>query len=188
MMSQSNDSGQRQATAHFERARQAAETGDLDGAIAAYIEGIRLAPEAVEAGHIELRVLSLRRQQQGGAKPTAEEAGQRLSAGKSPLERMVNAEYLLAKDPEHLAYGEAVLRAAVAGGYRETAKWMGDLMFLRDNLEPDKKHGWPYTLPGRFANSIDLWHSMELVIENADYILMTHDPIHLDVPVYPKQD
>ncbi len=65
---------------------------------------------------------------------------------------------------------------------------IGDLMFLRENLQPDKKHGWPYTLPGRFANSIDLWHSMERVIKNADYILMTHDPIHLDQEIYPIPD
>ena len=62
---------------------------------------------------------------------------------------------------------------------------IGDLMFLRDNLQPDKKRGWPYTLPGRFCNSIDLWHSMEKVITTADYILMTHDPIHLDQEIYP---
>ncbi len=58
---------------------------------------------------------------------------QRLAAGGSPLDRMLNAEYLLAKDPEHLAYGEAVLKAAVAGGYKEAARWMADLMFLANN-------------------------------------------------------
>ncbi len=62
---------------------------------------------------------------------------------------------------------------------------VGDLMFLRDNLEPDKKHGWPYTPPGRFANFIDIWHSMEKAITRADFILMTHDPLHLEQPVYP---
>jgi N-acyl homoserine lactone hydrolase len=62
---------------------------------------------------------------------------------------------------------------------------IGDRMFLRDNLKPDKKHGWPCTLPGRFANSIDLWHSMEKMIENADFILMTHDPLHLEQLIYP---
>jgi tetratricopeptide (TPR) repeat protein len=87
----------------------------------------------VQEGHIELRVLALRRQQQGGAKPTAEEAAQRLSEGRTPLEKMLDAEYLLAKDPENLVYGESVLRSAVAGGFRDAAGWMADLMFLANN-------------------------------------------------------
>ncbi|OHB68853.1 MAG: hypothetical protein A2Y77_10780 [Planctomycetes bacterium RBG_13_62_9] len=124
---------QAQVRAHFERARRAAEAGDFDLAIDAYLDGIRLAPDDVCEGHIELRVLSLQRQERGGAKPAADEVEQRLGAGDSPLDKMLGAEYLLAKDPEHLAYGEAVLKAAAAGGYAETTKWMADLMFLANN-------------------------------------------------------
>ncbi len=124
---------QMQAQACFERARQASEAGDLDRAIDAYIEGLHLCPDSVEGGHIELRVLALRRLERGGAKPTADEVGQRLDQGETPLEKMLNAEYLLAKDPEHLPYAEAVLRAAVAGSYRDTVRWMADLMFLANN-------------------------------------------------------
>jgi len=122
-----------QAEAFFERARQAVEAGDYDRAIDGYLQGIRRAPDAVQEGHIELRVLALRRQQQGGAKPAVEEANQRLSQGRTPLEKMLNAEYLLAMDPESLAYGEAVLRAAVAGGFRQVVTWIADLMFLANN-------------------------------------------------------
>ncbi len=129
----SGDQSKSQAKAFFERAAQASGAGDFDRAIDAYLEGLRLAPDAVDGGHIELRVLALRRLERGGAKPTAEEVNQRLAAGHTPLDKMLNAEYLLAKDPEHLAYGELVLRAAVAGGYSEAAKWMGDLMFLANN-------------------------------------------------------
>ncbi len=124
---------QAQARAHFERARQAAEAGDFDRAIDAYLEGLRLAPDDISGGHIELRVLALQRLGRGGAKPAAEEVKQRLYAADSHLDRMLNAEYLLAKDPEHLAYGEAFLKAAVAGGYKEAARWMADLMFLANN-------------------------------------------------------
>jgi tetratricopeptide (TPR) repeat protein len=124
---------QAQARAHFERARQAAEAGDFDRAIDAYLEGLRLAPDDISGGHIELRVLALQRLARGGTKPTAEQVQQRLSAGGGPLDRMLSAEYLLAKDPEHLAYGEAVLKAAVAGGYKEAARWIADLMFLANN-------------------------------------------------------
>lgn len=124
---------QAQAEVHFERARQASEAGDFDRAIDAYMEGLRRNPDSVEGGHIGLRVLALRREERGGDKPSPEEVEQRLSEGETPLEKMLNAEYLLARDPQHLAYGEAVLRAAVAGRYRETAKWMADLMFLANN-------------------------------------------------------
>ncbi len=133
MMPEPDAPAQSQARAHFEKARQLAEAGDFDRAIDAYLEGLRLAPDDVSGGHIELRVLALQRAERGGTKPAAEEVDQRLSTGAGSLERMLNAEYLLAKDPEHLAYGEAVLKAAVAGGYREAARWIADLMFLANN-------------------------------------------------------
>ena len=65
---------------------------------------------------------------------------------------------------------------------------VGDLMLVRENLQPDLKHGWPLTPPGRFSNFVELWHSMEKAISRADYILMTHDITHLGVPVYPIPD
>jgi len=132
-MPESDAHVQSQAKGHFERARQASEAGDLDRAVEAYLDGLRLTPDDVAEGHIELRVLALQRQERGGNKPTAEEAARRLSNGDTPLDRMLNAEYLLAMDPEHLAYGEALLRAAVEGGYKEAAKWIADLVFLANN-------------------------------------------------------
>ncbi len=132
-MAESDAHVQSQARGHFERARRASEAGDFDGAIDAYLDGLRFAPDDVAEGHIELRVLALQRQERGGAKPSLEEVSRRLSGGDTPLEKMLNAEYLLAMDPEHLAYGEALLQAAVAGGYREAAKWIADLVFLANN-------------------------------------------------------
>jgi len=132
-MSETDARAQTQAQACFERARQASEAGDFDRAIEAYLDGLRHSPNTVESGHIELRVLALRRQERGGAKPTAAEAAELLSKGQTPLERMLHAESLLARDPEHLAYGEAILQGAVEGQYRETAKWIADLMFLANN-------------------------------------------------------
>ncbi|HNS21291.1 MAG TPA: hypothetical protein PKH24_12380 [Sedimentisphaerales bacterium] len=124
---------QSQAKERFERARQASEAGDPDGAIGLYLEGIRLAPDDVAEGHIELRVLALQRQERGGAKPSAQEVERRQSGRGSPLDRMIDAEYLLAMDPEHLPYAEVLLQAAVEGGYREAAKWIADLVFLANN-------------------------------------------------------
>lgn len=116
----------------FERAQKAAETSDFDYAIDMYLEGLRCAPDAVQEGHIKLRELALKRVEKGGPRPSAAEVTERLG-GETALEQMLGAEYLLAKDPSYLPYAEAILKAAVAGGYRETAKWIADLVFLANN-------------------------------------------------------
>jgi hypothetical protein len=116
----------------FERAWGASERNDFDYAIDMYLEGLRWVPDAVEDGHIRLRELAVYREKKGGAKPSAAEAAERLG-GKTALEQMLGAEYLLAKNPSHLPYAEVILKAAVAGGYKETAKWIADLMFLANN-------------------------------------------------------
>lgn len=61
----------------------------------------------------------------------------------------------------------------------------GDLFFVRDNLAPSPTKGWPMTPIGRFASILDLWDSMEKAVRRADFILMSHDPSQLAVPVYP---
>ena len=118
-MRRSNTQVGQQAKASFDQARQAAEAGDLDRAIELQLEGIRQAPDAVQAGHIELRVLALRRLRQGGGPSGASEASPPVPEGATPLDKLLHAERLLAQDPEHLAYGEAILHAAVEGGYRQ---------------------------------------------------------------------
>ena len=56
---------------------------------------------------------------------------------------------------------------------------IGDLCLLRENLSPDKKRGWPITLPARFLNCVELWDSIIDVQHRADHILMTHDPAQI---------
>jgi tetratricopeptide (TPR) repeat protein len=116
----------------FDSARKAAGENNFDFAVDMYLEGLRRDPNAVEQGHIKLREVALQREETGGQKPSEAEAAERLK-GKTPLEQMINAEYLLAKDPSHLPYAEGILKAAAAGGYKEAAKWIGDLMFLANN-------------------------------------------------------
>jgi tetratricopeptide (TPR) repeat protein len=120
------------ARAFFEKAREITETGNLDYVIDLYLEGLRYAPDAVEQGHLPLCELALQRQGKGGKKPSVMEKMRRLR-GKTPLEQMLNAEYLFAKDPQHLPYAEAMLRAAVAGGYKRTASWIANLIFQTNN-------------------------------------------------------
>ena len=112
----------------FRRAEEVAATDNFDYAISMYIEGLRRAPDAAEQGHKPLRHNALIRQAKGGKKPSMFEK-MRHSRGKSPLENMLNAEFLLAKDPDNLAYAEQMLKAAVAGSLKKTARWIADLIF-----------------------------------------------------------
>ncbi len=117
----------------FERARKVAETNNFDYAIEMYIEGLQCAPDEVQDGHIKLYELAIQRQSKGGKKPSMMEKVKQLRGGKTPLEQMLNAEYLFAKDPAHMPYAEAMLKAAVTGGYKKTAGWIADLVFQINN-------------------------------------------------------
>ncbi|MHC4365533.1 MAG: hypothetical protein ACYSTJ_08715 [Planctomycetota bacterium] len=119
-MADNEDQMLAKARVFFERARKVAETNNFDYAIDMYLEGLRCAPDALHEGHIPLCELGLRRQAKGGKKPTMVEKMKRMR-GKTPLEQMLNAEYLFAKDSQHLAYAEAMLKAAAIGGYKRTA-------------------------------------------------------------------
>ncbi len=61
----------------------------------------------------------------------------------------------------------------------------GDLFFLRENLEPDEKRGWPFVPIGRYVNMLELWHSSEDALRRADFILMSHDPSQIGKEIYP---
>ena len=131
-MSEDAKSAQAKAEVFFERARKVASTNNFDYAIDMYLEGLRRTPDALEQGHIKLHKLALQRQVKGGKKPSMVEKIKRLR-GKTALEQMLNAEYLFAKDPDHLPYAEAILKAAVTGGYNKTVKWIADLIFQANN-------------------------------------------------------
>ena len=116
------------AVPFFKRAEEVAATDNFDYAIDLYIEGLQRAPDAVEQGHKPLRYSALVRHGKGGKKPSMFEK-MKHSRGKTPLENMLNTEFLLAKDPDNLTYAEQMLNAAVAGGFKKTALWIADLIF-----------------------------------------------------------
>jgi len=120
------------AAAFFASAGEAAEKNSFDYAIDMYLEGLRCEPDALEEGHMKLHELAFVRQEKGGKKPTMMERAKRLR-GKTALEQMLNAEYLFAEDPDHLPFAEAVLKAATAGGYKKTVRWIADLVFHANN-------------------------------------------------------
>ncbi len=126
------ENGLEKARAFFQRAEDVAATDNFDYAIDMYLEGLRRAPDAMEDGHVPLRKMTLVRQGKGGKKPSIADKMKR-HGGKTPLDEMLNAEYLLAKDPDHVPYAEALLKAAVAGGYHRTAEWIAQLVFAANN-------------------------------------------------------
>ena len=132
MAQENGEQNQGKAAAFFASAGEAAEKNSFDYAIDMYLEGLRYEPDALEEGHIKLRELALTRQEKGGKKPTMMERIKRMG-GKTALEQMLNAEYLFAKDPNHLPFAEAMLKAATAGGYEKTVRWIADLVFQANN-------------------------------------------------------
>jgi tetratricopeptide (TPR) repeat protein len=116
------------AVAFFNRAQEVAQTDNFDYAIDLFIEGLQRAPDAVEEGHKPMRYNALVRQGKGGKKPSMMDK-MKHSRGKTALENMINAEYLLSKDPDNLLYAEQLLNSALLGGYKKTALWISDLMF-----------------------------------------------------------
>ena len=118
----------------FDKARKVAEKGNFDYAIEMYIEGLRHAPESVLDGHVRLHELALRRQEKGGKKPSMmEKINQLRPRRQNPLEQMLSAELIFAKNPSSISYAEAFLKAAIAADYKQTAKWIADLLFQMNN-------------------------------------------------------
>lgn len=134
MNGESAKSGMAKSWVFFEKARSVAEKGNYDYAIDMYIDGLRCAPESVLDGHTKLHSLALERQEKGGKKPTMMERVKRLRGKRQePLEQMLSAEYLFAKDPSNISYGESMLKAAIAGEFKDTARWVADLLFQMNN-------------------------------------------------------
>jgi tetratricopeptide (TPR) repeat protein len=121
------------AKAFFDKANKVAETKNFDYAIDMFLQGLHYAPDAIMEGHLPLAELALQRQNAGSKKPSMMERVKRLG-GKTPLEQMLNAEYLFTKDPDHLPYAEAMLKAALAGGYDKTAGWIANVIFQAANV------------------------------------------------------
>jgi len=134
-MSQADDQATAKARSFFEKAGKVAETDNFDYAIDMYLQGLRHAPDALMEGHLPLCELALQRQGKSGKKPSMVDKVKHMG-GKTPLDQMLNAEYLFVKDPEHIPFAEAMLKAAVAGGYAKTAGWIANLIFQTVNATP----------------------------------------------------
>ena len=113
--------------AFFDRADQVADTANWDFAIELYLEGIQREPENLERGHKRLRDVAMKRKFQGGKDPGKMEQIKR-RPGKDPLTNLLNAEYLLAKQPGSVDYMERTLKAAQDLDLPAVCKWICDII------------------------------------------------------------
>jgi N-acyl homoserine lactone hydrolase len=60
----------------------------------------------------------------------------------------------------------------------------GDAIFAYDNLEPASPH-LPFTVPGRFADIIGCWKSIEEIVHRSKIVLPGHDKRVMEVEEYP---
>jgi tetratricopeptide (TPR) repeat protein len=108
----------------FDRAKTVADTGNYDYAVDMYIQGLLREPGNLDE-HKALREVSLRRKVSGG-KPAGGFLGAKpYFSGKSPKEQMLNAEYLLAKDPGNISHMLNMMKSAALGNYRDIVVWFG---------------------------------------------------------------
>lgn len=133
-----SDQAKKIAEKFFERAEQIAETRNYDYAIELYIQGLAKDPEAVEKGHKALREVAIKRKLSGGKPAGLIEQIKRKLGKKDPLEQMLDAEYLFAKDPFNISYAEAFIKAADKAELPEAVNWGVDVLFelvrARDNI------------------------------------------------------
>ena len=62
---------------------------------------------------------------------------------------------------------------------------IGDLMLMRESLQPNKEKGWPLTPPVGSTTLLKYGTAWKSVIRRSDYILMTHDREQLGHEIYP---
>lgn len=121
----------------FKKAADLRDRHNHDFAIECYITGLTFWPEAVEDGHKPLYSLSIQRQQSGAKKPGMLEAMKKPISGKDFKQSMLNAEFLMSKDPTNSAYPDALLKNATKAGFIETVRWVTPIVF--ESMRKDKK-------------------------------------------------
>ena len=121
------ETGPGKGKAFFDRGDQVADTGNWDFAVQMYLEGIRREPGNIERGHQQLFQVALKRKAAGG-KPAGFMDAMKLRKAKDPLESLVNAEHLMAKDPGRIEHMAGVLRAAEKLELPGVIKWICGLI------------------------------------------------------------
>jgi tetratricopeptide (TPR) repeat protein len=121
----------------FDRAQKVAEAGQTDYAIEMYLQGLKLAPDDLEA-HTALRKVALTRKATGGKALGMLAAGKLKRQGKDPAENFLNARKLLAHDPGNIGLMELFAKTAVKLRLNNVVTWIGPMLY-RALLEQPKQ-------------------------------------------------
>ncbi len=123
---------ERKARRFFDHAQAVADARNYDYAIDCYINGLRHDPDNMPQ-HEALREVALKRKVAGGK--AAGIADRIKKGGKDPVERMLHAEMLWAKDPLNITHMVEVMTQAVEADqadpslhFSEVAYWVGTLV------------------------------------------------------------
>lgn len=112
----------------FEHGKAVADKHNYDYAIECYINGLAVWPDALDEGHKPLWAVAFARLGAGGKKPGMF-AKMKFSSGvaRDPVQGMLNAEKLLARDPRNLDYLEGAVRNAHKAGFDLICMWLGPI-------------------------------------------------------------
>lgn len=118
------------ARVFFKSAEDKAYGLNYDYAIELYLDGLSFWPDALEEGHIKLREIAQRRCEAGGKKSGFGDGSKyKKGSNKNPKDAMLKAEYLLSKEPGNTDHMMDMAKGAAAGEYKQTAKWIADILF-----------------------------------------------------------
>jgi tetratricopeptide (TPR) repeat protein len=133
----------RKARRFFEHAQTVADARNYDYAVECYVQGLRHDPDNINK-HEELYEVAKRRKVSGGKPPGLKERFK--SGGSDPVEKMLHAELLWAKDPTNTSYMLEVMKHAVESdkhndslNLAEVAYWVGGLTLQGLQGKSDKK-------------------------------------------------
>ena len=128
----------KKAKVFFDRGHTVAGTGNYDFAIAMYLEGLAVDPDAVEA-HQALRDVAMKRKASGGKSLGLFDKMKLSRAGKDDRETMLRAEKLASYDPGNADHLMSVIQAAYKAGFYDTVLWLGPILQKAnaDSKSPD---------------------------------------------------
>lgn len=148
-----SEQDQAKARKWFVRADELVENRNYDYAIECYVDGLAIWPEAVGEGHMKLRGCGAARQHTGGKKAGLKDTMKRSLNHKDPVQAMLNASWLLARDPMNISYIEGIFKNANKAHCDDTVMWIGQALF--NAAEQEKKPS-----AKRFASIKDIYEEL----------------------------
>jgi tetratricopeptide (TPR) repeat protein len=119
----------------FDRANQVAESGNWDFAIEMLLLGIAKEPENLLRGHHRLREVAMQRKMSGG-KPAGFMGKMKRKSTKDPMESLINAEWLMSRDPSDPTSWKQIILAAQWGGWKDVVEWAGGALYDINRMTP----------------------------------------------------